>query len=328
MQAVVVSERGGPDTLQLARVPDPEPKIISSGPEGEVVVDIAAVGVNFADTMQTQGTYPGGPRPPFTPGLEFAGRIHDSDERVMGFSTGAYAERIVIPRGRLFPIPQDWSFAEAAAFPVNYFTAYFAYWMLGFHRLETTSVDRSVLIHAVAGGVGTAAVQIGRILSITTYGTSSSDEKLAHCRTLGLNYGINYRKVDYEQEIARLTDGRGVHAVFEMLGGDHTAKSTRCLAEFGKMIVYGNATGAPPQFDFISMLQRNAEVQALWITPMLAHKVLIDEAFDQLMMWSKPQPGLGLRPVVGAEFPLDQAADAHRMLLERRNFGKVVLRVP
>jgi NADPH2:quinone reductase len=318
MKAIVVTRRGGPETLELQTLPDPGFNVLND----EVLVDVAAAGMNFADTMQTQGTYPTGPKPPFIPGLEFAGRIHGSDERVMGFTMGgAYADRIVARRSQLLPIPDDWSYAEAAAFPVTFFTAYFAFWMVGF-TAPGKQGDRSVLIHAVAGGVGTAAVQIGRILSVEMFGTSSSEEKLQHCRALGLDHPINYRKVDYEQEIARLTHGRGVNAVFEMLGGEHTAKSTRCLAEFGKMVVYGTATGAPPQFDFLSMFQRNCSIEALWLTPLLRHPVLMNEAWSQLMQWAKND---GLRPVVGAEIPLERAAEAHRLLLERKNFGKVVL---
>lgn len=333
MHAIIVNRRGGPETLEYKDVSAPEPDTM----QDEVLIDVKAAGVNFADTMQTQGTYPTGPRPPFTPGLEFAGVIHGSDERVMGFCTpelgrGSYASRLVARRSQLFPVPDDWTYAEAAAFPINYFTAYFAYWMAGYTTpspspAPATAVnqDRNVLIHAVAGGVGTAAVQIGRMLSVEMYGTSSSDEKLSHARALGLDHAINYKRVDYEQEINRLTNGVGVNAVFEMLGGEHTAKSTRCLSEFGKLIIYGTATGAPPQFDFMSMFQRNAKVQALWLTPIARHPSLMREAWQRMMEWAKDEIRGALRPVVGHELPLDQAAAAHRLLLERKNYGKVVL---
>jgi NADPH2:quinone reductase len=333
MNAIVVSRRGGPEVLELKDTPVPQADTLHD----EVLIDVKAAGVNFADTMQTQGTYPNGPRPPFTPGLEFAGVIHGSDERVMGFTSpelgkGSYAKHLVSKHSQLLPIPDDWSYAEAAAFPVNYFTAYFAYWMAGYTTptpspAPPTSVkhNRDVLIHAVAGGVGTAAVQIGRLLSVVMYGTSSSEEKLSHCRALGLDHGINYKKIDYEQEIMRLTKGVGVNAVFEMLGGEHTAKSTRCLAEFGKLIIYGNATGAPPHFDFISMFQRNAQAQGLWLTPIARHPALMREAWNAMMEWAKDDIRGRLRPVIGHELALDQTAAAHRLLLERKNYGKVVL---
>ena len=140
---------------------------------------------------------------------------------------------------------EEWSAEEGAAFPVNYFTAYFAYWKAGLLESAAGKAAPRVLIHAVAGGVGTAAVQIGKLLGIEMYGTSSSEEKLARVKTLGLQHGINYKQRDYEEAIKEMTHGEGVDAVFEMLGGEHTAKSVRCLRDFGRVIVYGAATGQP-----------------------------------------------------------------------------------
>ena len=121
-----------------------------------------------------------------------------------------------------------------------------------------------------------------------------------------------------------MTNGEGVDAVFEMLGGEHTAMSTRCLGDMGRLIVYGMATGKPPQFDFMAMFQRNLSVHALWLTPLTAHADLMKEAFARLSGWISQGK---LRPVIGAEFPLERTADAHRMLLDRRNLGKVVIRI-
>jgi NADPH2:quinone reductase len=146
-------------------------------------------------------------------------------------------------------VPEGWSAQQAAAFPVNYFTAYFAYWEAGFFENVNHDKKRRVLIHAVAGGVGTAAVQIGKILGAEMYGTSSSEEKLTRVRALGLQHSINYKERDYEEVVRELTEGEGVDAVFEMLGGEHTAKSIRCLRDFGKVIQYGTATGKQPQLD-------------------------------------------------------------------------------
>jgi NADPH2:quinone reductase len=314
MKAIVCTRVGGPGTLELREVPEPK-----ADAAGDVIVEIEAAGVNFADTMQTAGTYPGGPRPPYTPGLEFAGRIKDNGERVMGFTqSGAYAQQIATPRASLLRIPEDWSAEEAAAFPVNYFTAYFAYWMAGMLSGE----KKTVLIHAVAGGVGTAAVEIGQVLGLEMYGTSSSDEKLARASELGLQHPINYKKKSYEEEIARLTEKRGVDAAFEMLGGEHTASTTRCLAEMGRLIVYGMATGKAPQFDFMTMFQRNISAQALWLMPLIVHAGLVRMAWMRLSEWIASGE---LRPVVGTTLPLEKAAEAHTMLLERRNYGKVVL---
>ena len=234
MKAAVVSRRGGPEVIEVrADLPEPVVKDVAK----DVLVEVEAVGVNFADTLQTQGMYPNSPRPPYVPGLEFAGRIAGTQDRVMGFTEqGACAERVAVRKDTLLPIPKDWSAAEAAAFPVNYYTAYFAYWMAG---LLDNASGKKVLIHAVAGGVGTASVEVGKLLGVEMFGTASTAEKLEKVRALGLHHGINYKEKDFEEEIGRLTGGAGVDAVFEMLGGEDTARSTRCLAEMGTLIVYG-----------------------------------------------------------------------------------------
>src|SRR5579872_1383518 len=282
MKAILVTKRGGPDVLAFSEVPDPQP----NADKGEVLIDVEAVGVNFADTVQTQGMYPNGPRPPYVPGLEFAGKVAASPaagaltgQRVMGFtSVGAYAPKLVAKKDSLFPAPAGWSPIEAAAFPVNFFTAWFAYWMAGF--MEGSPLPpgvpkpKSVLIHAVAGGVGTASLMVGKQLGVEMFGTSSSQEKLDKAAALGLQHGINYKENEYEDAIAELTRGRGVDAVFEMLGGEHTATSTRCLANMGRIIIYGMATGQAPQFDFMAMFARNLSAHALWLTPLTVYTEL------------------------------------------------------
>lgn len=305
----------------------PEPSLRAE--KGEVLVEVEAVGVNFADTVQTQGMYPSGPRPPYIPGLEFAGKVSGGGagnaQRVMGFvNSGACAERVAVRKDALLPVPQGWSAAEAASFPVNYFTAYFAYWMAELTEGSSHNEAKRVLIHAVAGGVGTAAVEIGKLLGLEMYGTSSSDDKLAKVKALGLQHGINYRTQDYEKVIAEQTQGRGVHAVLEMLGGEHTAKGTRCLADMGHIIIYGLASGQSPVFDFMAMFTKNLSAHALWLTPLAAHPELMRSAWARLSKWAEEGK---LKPVVGTQLPLEQAAEAHRMLLERRNYGKVVLTV-
>lgn len=321
MRAVVVTKRGGPDVIEVRDMPVPEAR----GEKGEVLVHVEAAGVNFADTVQSQGMYPNGPKWPYIPGLEFAGKLADGS-RVMGFTRiGACAEQVVAPKDALFPIPSGWTAQQAAAFPVNYFTAYFAYWMAGMTEDDAKAKRRKrVLIHAVAGGVGTAAVEIGKLLGVEMWGTSSSEDKLAKVKELGLDHGINYKEVEYEDVINADTKNGGVDAVFEMLGGEHTATSTRCLADMGTLIVYGMATGQAPQFDFMAMFQRNLAVKALWLTPLASNAQLMSQAWKQLSEWIAKG---GIKPIVGTELPLEKTAEAHRMLLERRNYGKVVLTI-
>jgi NADPH2:quinone reductase len=311
MKAILATRIGGPEVLELQDVPDPQPK------PGEALVRVDAAGVNFADTMMTQGLYPGGAQPPYIPGFEFSGVVEETQERVVGFvPKGAYAQRICARREGLLPWPERLTAAEAAAFPINYFTAYFAYW------IADAKENERVLIHAAAGGVGTAAVELGRLFGVETFGTSSSDEKLARLKELGLDHGINYKTANYEQVIMEMTGGQGVDIVFEMLGGADTAKSTRCLRPLGRMVVYGFASGQPPQFDFAAMFQRNASVHALWLTPLSQEREHMSQAWRDMSPWLAEGK---LRPIVGHQLPLEQAAEAHRLMIERKNFGKIVL---
>ena len=317
MKAIVISRLGGPEVLEIRDMPEP------SASAAQALVRVDAGGLNFADAMTTSGGYPGTPKPPLIAGREFCG-IKDDGQRVMGYMQwAAFAERVAASTQLLWPVPQGWSAEEGAAFPVNYFTAYFAYWKAGL--LTSAEKMPRVLIHAVAGGVGTAAVQIGKLLGIEMYGTSSSAEKLARVAELGLQHGINYKRDDYEGAIRDLTHGEGVDAVFEMLGGEHTNKSARCLRDFGRVIVYGSATGEKSSLDTRLLYAKGGSVHGLWLTYLSANRDLMSAAWKQLSAWTAQGH---LRPVIGRVFPMDEAADAYRLLSEGKNFGKVVLRIP
>jgi NADPH2:quinone reductase len=317
MKAIVIPRFGGPEVLELHDVPEPQ---IGAN---EVRVRVEAAGVNFADIMSANGGYPGTPEPPLVAGREFAGVIEPAGERVMGYTQwGGFAEVVAAHRGYLWPTPDGWTAAEAAAFPVNYFTAYLAYWKAGLLDRAAGDPAPRVLIHAVAGGVGTAAVQVGKLLGIEMYGTSSSDEKLQRVKEMGLQHAINYKKQDYEQAIRELTHGEGMDAVFEMLGGDHTGKSIRCVREFGRVIVYGSATGKASSIDTRALYAKGASVHGLWLTVLSGNKKVMEPAAKQMAQWIAQGK---LRPVVGHMFPLGKAGDAFRLMLERKNFGKVVL---
>jgi NADPH2:quinone reductase len=321
MKALVISRLGGPEVLEVRDTPDPKPA------PGQELVRVQAGGINFADIITTFGGYPGTPQPPLVAGREFAGVRERDGQRVMGYAQwAAFAERIATRPELLWPVPRGWSAEEGAAFPVNYFTAYFAYWKAGLAENATGAKAASprVLIHAAAGGVGTAAVQIGKLFGVEMYGTSSSDDKLARVKDLGLQHGINYKQRDYEEAIKDLTHGEGVDAVFEMLGGEHVAKSVRCLRDFGRVIVYGSASGQRTDLDTRMLYANGASVHGLWLTYLSAKRDLMDEAWKQLSAWTSQGH---LRPVVGHVLPMERAAEAYQLLLERRNFGKVVLRL-
>jgi NADPH2:quinone reductase len=237
---------------------------------------------------------------------------------------GAFAEKVAAYPHMLWPVPDHWTDEEAAAFPVNYFTAYLAYWQAGMTQLPTAGRAHRVLIHAVAGGVGTAAVRIGHILGIEMYGTSSSAEKLTRVKELGLQHGINYKQQDYEDAVKNLTRGEGVDAVFEMLGGEHTAKSLRCLRDFGRVIQYGTATAKPPQLDIRALYAKSASIQGLWLTYLSQKPEVMQPAWTQLSGWIAQRK---LTPVIGHVFPFERAAEAYKLLQEGKNYGKVVLKI-
>lgn len=339
MKALVVT-RPGIDHLEVQEVPGPpDPR------DHQILVNVKACGVNFADILMANGQYAAGPKPPFIAGREYSGCILSTGEDVMGYAqANGFAERVVTRREFTWPKPKPWSFEQAAAFPVNYFTAFFAYWWAGLWSPPGRQPDRigetgsqghdalpgtpqhrpTVLIHAVAGGVGTAAVQIGKILGVEMYGTSSADEKLARAQKLGLDHPINYKRDDYEQFIQEATKGRGVDAVLEMLGGEHTAKSTRCLAFRGRIIVYGSATGQQHQLDSRALYAKNAAMHGLWLSPLSTHPEFMVPAWKQLSQWIDEGR---LHPQIGHVYPLAQASDAFHLMLERKNYGKIVLTI-
>ncbi|HEX6878745.1 MAG TPA: zinc-binding dehydrogenase, partial [Terriglobales bacterium] len=251
--------------------------------------------------------------------------------RVMGYSQhSAFAEKIATPRALIFPAPPQWDFETAAAFPVNYLTAWLAYWKAGLVTAAiadpspiNASPKKRALIHAAAGGVGTAAVQIGHQLGVETFGTASSDEKLARLKELGLTHPINYTREDYEERIQEITHGEGVDAVFDGLGGEHTAKSIRCCGFLGRVILFGSATGENPKVNLGTLYLKGTSLHGLWLSKLISRPELIQAALTSMQPWVENG---SIRPQVGSVLPLERAADAYRMLLERRNYGKVVLR--
>jgi len=325
MKAMVVTRVGGPEVIELRDIPEPQPKA------GEVLVRVEAVGINFADTHATRGSYPGTPDPPWITGREFAGIDETTGERVMGYTQyGAAAEKIAVAKDMVWQQPKQWTSVQSAAFPVTFLTAYLAYWKAGLTPDAKEPVHREagykarVLIHAVAGGVGTAAVEIGKQLGLEMYGTSSSDEKLARVQKLGLQHGINYKQVDYEQRVRELTDGKGVDAVFEMLGGENTAKSLRCCRPFGRVIIYGTATGERQKFDVGAMMAKGLSAHGLWLTYLARDHALIRGALTAMQPWIESG---ALHPEVGHVLALEEAGEAHRLMLQRSNYGKIVLKV-
>jgi NADPH2:quinone reductase len=326
MKAILISRTGGPEVLQLNEVPE------AHAQADEVLVNVEAAGLNYADVLAAQGQYAGGPKPPYVPGREFAGTVAATGERVMGYCDyGAFAERVACAGHRLWPAPPQFTAVQAAAFPVNFFTAFLAYWQAGLVEPQPDQAIRfpdgrrpRVLIHAVAGGVGTAAVQIGKLLGVETFGTASTDSKIQGAFALGLDHGIVYSRQDYVSLIREHTQGKGVDAVLEMLGGEETGRSIRTLGFLGRCISYGAATGKPPQFDPRELYAKSQSVWGLWLNRMVERPEPMRKAIEFLTRWVAEGK---LKPVIGHALPLAQAAEGMRLLTQRKVFGKVVLKV-
>ena len=329
MRQVWITRKGGPEVLQVREAPDPQP-----GP-GEVRVRVRAAGVNFADVMARVGLYPDAPPLPCVVGYEVAGEIDLPEtrrgERVIALTRfGGQSELVCVPEGSVLPIPPGLSFAEAASIPVVWLTA----WHM-LVELANLRVGQTVLIHAAAGGVGTAVVQICKKRGAISIGTASAG-KHARLLELGLSHAIDYRTQDFEAEVLRLTGGRGVDVALDPLG--EFKKSFRCLAPVGKLIMYG-ASGLMPEgkmnpFKVLGAVARMPIFHPLKLLP--DNKGIFGMNMGKL--WGETERlGADLREIlkgfasgefkaiVDAEVPFAEAARAQERLTKRENFGKVLL---
>ncbi|WP_293028140.1 NADPH:quinone oxidoreductase family protein [Natronococcus sp.] len=322
MKAIEVTEYGDSDELEVVDRDVPEPDA------GEVRIEIEAAGINFADIMQRRGVYPGGPEAPYVPGMEAAGTIDatgegvdlDEGDRVVAMlDRGGYAEYATANAQMLFPIPEGMSFEEAAGFPVQFLTAHSCLFEWG--ELEE---GESVLIQAAAGGVGTAAVQLASNAGAEVFGTASSEEKLELAADLGCDHPIQYTETDFRETVEAETDGEGVDLVLESVGGDVFDRSLDAMAHFGRMVTFGVASGEPASAENRRLLFENKSVRGFHLGQAAMHD-------PSRIMQAVPELTEGLASgelevIVGESFPLEEAADAHRYIEERKSSGKVLLK--
>ncbi len=322
MRAIVVEHWTEPKDLCVAEVPDPE-----VGP-GQVGVEVRSAGCNFFDLLMVRGEYQVKPPFPFTPGAELAGVVSDVGEGVEGVAVGdrvygglgfgAFAERAVLPRSALRPIPKDMSFDEAAAFPIVYPTSYVALVVRA-----SLQPGETLLVHAAAGGVGIAAVQIGAALGARVIATAGGAEKLEIARRAGASLGIDYRADDFVAAVKDATDGRGADVIYDSVGGDTFDRSLRCIAWNGRLLVVGFASGRIPEVRTNRILLKNIAVTGVnWggfqmRQPEGAQKVYA--ALDRLYDEGK------VPPVIFGSYPLAEAPAALEAIGSRRSYGKVIL---
>jgi NADPH:quinone reductase-like Zn-dependent oxidoreductase len=341
MRAVVITKHGGPEVLQVQERPDPP-----VGP-GEVRIAVKAAGINFADTLARTGLYPDAPKVPCVVGYEVAGEVESvgngvesvkpGDRVLAGTRFNGQAELVTVRENLIYPLPEQLSFEEGAAFPVNYATAQAGLVVMG----GLTQSER-VLIHAAAGGVGISATQIAKRIGAEVFGTASASKHDA-IRAQGVDHAIDYRSHDFAKEVRRLTNGEGIDVAFDAVGPTSFRKDYQLLRPGGRLIMYGASevqTGevrsvptalrtlakspfaSMPWWKGLGVMNENKGVFGLNMLSWWDAEGSLDRMIEPLI--SGLQNG-ELKPIVAEAFPFDRAPDAHRYIAERRNIGKVVL---
>jgi len=324
MKAVVCDRLGDPSVLHVEERPVPEP-----GP-AEIVIRVGAASVNFPDVLMVSGGYQHKPRLPFVPGMEGAGTVHavgadaktwkPGDRVIFGVKPGAFAEYVRLSAdGPLMRLPDDWSYAEGAGFRVAAQTAYHS--LVHRAQLEKGEV---LLVHGASGGVGLAAVQLGKHLGARVIATGSDDGRLALVRKNGADTVINYRTEDFVAAVKGATDGRGADVIYDPVGGEVLEKSVRAAAYGARLLVVGFTSGGPSK-----LMSNHILIKGLSVLGVRAGETILRHSPELGRDYVEELPrlaGLGvMRPHISHRFPMDRAADAFRVLIDRKVVGKAVI---
>ncbi|KAK1621284.1 hypothetical protein QYE76_026801 [Lolium multiflorum] len=325
MKAVVISSPGGPEALVVREVED-----LPAPGDGEVLVKVAAAGVNRADTVQRQGKYPPPPGASLYPGLECSGTILAlgpnvpprwavGDQVCALLTGGGYAEKVVVPAGQLLPVPEGVSLTDAAGLPEVACTVWSTVFMT-----SHLSPGESFLIHGGSSGIGTFAIQIAKHLGIKVFVTAGSEEKLAACKDLGADVCINYKTEDFVARIKEETDGKGVDVILDNIGGSYLQRNLNSLAVDGRLFIIGFMGGVVTEVNLAIMLARRLTIQAAGLRNRnLTNKAQIVSEVEK-NVW--PAVVLGkVKPVVYKTFPLSEAAESHKLMETSSHIGKILL---
>ncbi len=326
MQVIEISQPGGPEVLKLAERPRPEPA------EGEVVIDVAAAGLNRTDVLQRLGKYPPPPGVTDIPGLEVAGVVSEvgagverwrAGDRVCALvAGGGYAEACLAPAVQCLPVPQGVTLTDAAALPEACFTV----WANVFER-GALAAGETLLVHGGSGGIGTTAIQLAAARDARVFATAGTEEKRRSCETLGAQATFAVEDAELVREIREASAGRGVDVVLDMLGGSLTQTNLDVLAPGGRLVLIAFLEGARVTLNLRPILERALTITGSTLRPRrLAEKGRLAAAVEA-QVWPLVAEGR-IRPQIAATFPLEQAADAHRFLEARRHFGKIILTTP
>lgn len=326
MKAVEISSFGGPDVLRLGERPAPVP-----GP-GEVLIRVAASGINRPDVLQRLGHYPAPEGVSDIPGLEVAGVIEAGDTQAMAAAKlavgdrvcalvagGGYAQWCVAPVAQCLPTPHGLTDVQAASLPETFFTV----WSNVFDR-GRLKLGETLLIQGGSSGIGVAAIQMAKAFGATVIVTAGSDQKCADCLTLGADHAINYKSQDFEAETLRLTQGRGADVVLDMVAGPYIAKELNCLAEDGRLVVIAVQGGVQAEINAALVMRKRLTItgSTLRIRPIAFKAAIAHNLLQQV--WPLIASG-HIRPMVHAVFPAADAAKAHAMMESGQHVGKIVL---
>src|SRR5438270_6648566 len=322
MKAIRINQIGGPEVMQLEEVETPTPQ------EGEVLIKVAAAGVTQADLAQRQGTFLIRTRTPMTLGMEVAGTVvalgpgvstPEEGTRVVSFVEGGYAEYASAKATLVIPIPPSLDFVHAATFPVQ---GIMAYQLL--RELARLQPRESVLVYAAAGGVGTLAVQLARLMGAgIVISTASTQNKLDLVRRLGADVAVNHNEHDWIEQVKEANGGRGTDIILEMVGGKQAEQCLQCLAPFGRMVIYGRISGQNAQFSVVQLIYENQAIIGYWFTGWMSSRPdRTAVAARELMQYLATAQ---LEIIAEHTFPLTEAAEAHRAIAQRKTTGEVVL---
>ena len=326
MNAIEITTYGAPEVLRLAERPAPV------AGAGEVLIRVSAAGVNRPDVLQRKGLYPVPPGASDLPGLEVAGVILEGDQAALAaaglavgqrvcalVAGGGYAELCVAPVGQCLPVPAAFSDVEAASLPETFFTV----WSNVFDRARLQPGE-TLLIQGGTSGIGVTAIQLAKAAGTTVFATAGSDDKCAACVRLGADHAINYRSQDFVEEVKRLTDGRGVDVILDMVAGPYVARELKCLAEDGRLVIIAVQGGVESQIDAGVVLRRRLVITGSTLRPRpLAFKAGIATSLRQ-KVWPWLEAGR-VKPVIHQVFPAAQAAQAHTLMESNQHIGKLVL---
>jgi len=325
MQAIDPTVSGGPEVLVAVERPLPAPAA------GEVLIKVAAAGINRPDVLQRRGMYPPPPGAPTILGLEIAGEVVAVGEGVMPdmigqqmcalVAGGGYAQYCCAPVGQCLPVPAALTMIEAAALPETLFTV----WTNLFERAYAAEGD-TVLVHGGTSGIGTMAIALGRLFGLTIIVTCGSDEKCAQALEIGAAFAINYKTADFVAEVARITGGSGCAAVLDMVGGDYLPRNLQCLAEDGRHVSIAVLNGPKAEiFIPLVMMRRLTLTGSTLRARSLSFKSLVADEIARTV-WPHVEAGR-LKPVIDSVFALTDAADAHARMDSGAHTGKIVLRI-